>query len=87
MSLINIRKYKPQDHKDVNRIFAKSLTDLQHCKDGVLIGWQNPCVISYITIMFFMGLLYSISYGIIALLIGIGLHGLFVFANYHFYVW
>ena len=38
MSAIKIRKYKPEDHKDVNRIFGENIVDFQHVKDGILLG-------------------------------------------------
>ena len=87
MSAIKIRKYKPEDHKDVNRIFGENIVDFQHVKDGIVLGWQSPYVITYLTILFFIGVLYSITYGIIALLFGIAFHSIFIFSNYHIYAW
>ena len=84
---INIRKYKPEDHKDVNRIFGENMADFQHVKDGIVLGWQSPYVIIYLTLLFFIGFLYSITYGIIALLIGMAFHATFIFSCYHIYVW
>ena len=52
MSTIKIRKYKPEDHKDVNRIFGENIVDFQHVKDGIVLGWQSPYVITYLTILF-----------------------------------
>ena len=87
MSTIKIRKYKPEDHKDVNRIFGENIVDFQHVKDGIVLGWQSPYVITYLTILFFIGFLYSITYGIIALLFGMVFHSLFIFSTYHIYAW
>ena len=87
MSLINIRKYKPEYHKEVNRICGKNMADFQHVKDGIVIGWKSPYVITYLTLLFLLGSLYSIRYGIMALLIGMGFHASFVFFCYYFYVW
>ena len=87
MIAITIRNYKPDDHKDVNRIFAKGITDIQHIKSGLLIGYQSSCVISCLVFLFLFGCLYSIPTGINALLIGLTIHGLTVLLCYHLYVW
>jgi hypothetical protein len=84
---INIRKYKPEDHKDVNRIFGENMADFQHVKDGIILGWQSPYVITYQTILFFVGFFYSITYGIIALFTGMVFHAIFIYCAYHIYVW
>ena len=87
MSTIKIRKYKPEDHKDVNRIFGENIVDFQHIKDGIVLGWQSPYVITYLAILFFIGFLYSITYGIIALLSGMAFHAICLFSHYHIYAW
>ena len=87
MTTITIRSYKPDDHKDVNRIFAKGITDIQHIKSGLLNGYHSPYVISYLVFLFLFGCLYSIPTGINALLIGLTIHGLTVLFCYHLYVW
>ena len=87
MSTIQIRKYKPEDHKDVNRIFGENIVDFQHIKDGIVLGWQSPYVITYLAILFFIGFLYSITYGIIALLSGMAFHAICLFSHYHKYAW
>ena len=87
MSTINIRKYKPEDHKDVNRIFAENMADFQHVKDGIILGWQSPYVITYQTILFFIGFFNSITYGIIALFLGMAFHAIFIYFAYQVYVW
>ena len=85
MTSITIRCYKQEDHKDVNRIFAKGMTDIQQIKSGVLIGYHSHYVISYLAFVFFIGYLYSTS--IIALMIGLAFHGMMVILTYHVKVW
>ena len=88
MTSVSVRSYQKEDHKDVNRIFAKGITDIHHIKDALLIGYQSPSVISCFATLFIIGyLFYSIQTGIIALLIGLTIHGVSVPFLFHFYVW
>ena len=87
MDPITIRKYKPEDHKEVNLVFGRGMTDIQHIKNGIFIGWQSPCVITYLILFFLIGCYFSISYGFFSLLMGMALHSTSVLLCYHVYVW
>ena len=47
MDSIKIRKYKPEDHKDVSRIFGAGMSDMQTVKNGIALGRKSPYVIGY----------------------------------------
>ena len=85
MDSILVRKYKPKDHSDVNRIF--SLGNKGHIKNGLHIGRKNPAVLGYLTLLFSIGLMYSILYGCIFVLFGLLIHYLSVTLLYGYYVW
>ena len=87
MVQIIIRRYRPEDHKDVNRVFSKSMTDIQHVKNGILIEWQSPYVISFFIFLFLFGYYFSITFGIFSLMIGMLFSATCMFAHYHLYVW
>ena len=87
MEPITIRKYKSEDHKEVNLIFGRGISDIEHIKNGIIIGWKSPCVIMYWIVLFLIGCYFSISYGFFSLLIGIALQATSVFLCYHVYVW
>ena len=87
MDSIIIRKYKPEDHKDVSRIFGAGMSDMQTIKNGIALGRKSPYVIGYLTILFLIGLFYSIVYGFIALAIGLLLHAFLVYFFFNFYTW
>ena len=85
MDSILVRKYKPKDHSDVNRIF--SIGNKGHIKNGLHIGRKNPAVLGYLTLLFSIGFLYSILYGFMFVLIGLFIHYLSVTLLYRYYVW
>ena len=87
MDQITIRKYKSEDHKEVNQVFGKGITDFQHIKDAIINGWQSPSVIAYLTFFFLFGFYFSISYGVFSFLIGIMLQVTSVLICFHWYVW
>ena len=87
MDSIKIRKYKPDDHKDVSRIFGAGMSDMQTIKNGIALGRKSPYVIGYLTILFLIGLFYSIVYGFIALAIGLLFHAFLVYFFFNFYTW
>ena len=87
MDSIKIRKYKPDDHKDVSRIFGAGMSDMQTIKNGIALGRKSPYVIGYLTIIFLMGSFYSIFYGFIALAIGLSFHAFIVYFFFNFYTW
>ena len=87
MDSIIIRKYKPEDHKDVSRIFGAGMSDMQTIKNGIALGRKSPYVIGCLTILFLIGLFYSIVYGFIALAIGLLLHAFLVYFFFNFYTW
>ena len=87
MDSIIIRKYKPEDHKDVLRIFGAGMSDMQTIQNGIALGRKSPYVIGYLTILFLMGSLYSIFYGFIALTIGLSFHAFIVYFFFNFYTW
>ena len=87
MDSIKIRKYKPDDHKDVSRIFGAGMSDMQTIKNGIAIGRKSPYVIGYLTIIFLMGSFYSLFYGFIALTIGLSFHAFIVYFMFNFYTW
>jgi hypothetical protein len=84
MDSIKIRKYKPEDHKDVSRIFGAGMSDMQTVKNGIALGRKSPYVIGlYLTIIFLMGSLYSLFHGFIALTIGLSFHAFIVYFNFY----
>merc|ERR1712037_750850 len=85
MDSIIIRKYKPEDHKDVSRIFGAGMSDMQTIKNGIALGRKSPYVIGYLTILFLIGLFYSIVYGFITLAIGLLFHAFLVYFFFNFY--
>ena len=85
MDSILVRKYKPKDHSDVNRIF--SLGNKGHIKNGLHIGRKSPRVLGYLTLLFSIGLFHSILYGCIFVLFGLLIHYLSVNLFYGYYVW
>ena len=87
MDSIKIRKYKPEDHKDVSRIFGAGMSDIQTIKNGIALGRKSPYVIGYLTIIFLMGSFYSLFYGFIALTIGLSFHAFIVYFFFNFYTW
>ena len=87
MDLIKIRKYEPDDHKDVSRIFGAGMSDMQTIKNGIAIGRKSPYVIGYLTIIFLLGSFYSLFYGFIALTIGLSFHAFNVYFFFNFYTW
>ena len=84
MDSIIIRRYKPEDHGNVIRIFSAG--NNEHIKNGVTIGRKNPRVICYFILLFAVGLWYSLLYGILALNIGFSIHFASVFFIYKYYV-
>ena len=87
MDTITIRKYKPEDHNDVLRIFTAGMGDIQVLKNGIHLGRRSPIVIGYLTILFIMGLFHSVLYGFITLVIGLLLHAFIVYLFFNVYPW
>ena len=67
MDSILVRKYKPKDHSDVNRIFRSA--NIALIKNALGIGRKSPRVLGYLIMLFSIGFLYSIMYGCIFVLI------------------
>ena len=82
---ILIRKYKPEDHAEIYRIFGEGC--IEHAKVGIKIGIKNPWVISYLTVFFGMGYLFSLKWGMMFLVLGILVYLISVFLCYFLYQW
>ena len=86
MDSFHIRKYKPEDHDEVIRIYRSQFDNA--IKIGIIDGMKTKKVYCSLLFIFFMcSSLSSLYYGIISLFIGICVHGLSVWLCYRLYEW
>ena len=84
MASIVIQNYEPENHEDVKRIFASG--QLEQIVKGIIIGWQKPTVIGYISFFCIFGSLFSLYYGMLGLIFGVSIHAASVYCMYALYV-
>ena len=80
MDSIVIQNYKPENHEDVRRIFASGM--IEQIPKGIIIGWQNPTVIGYISFLCIFGSSFSSYYGMLGLIFGFLIHAGSVYLVY-----
>ena len=86
MDSIVVRKYEPKDHTDVIRMFSSG--NLEHIKNGIVIGRKSSRVLAYcLMLLFSSGLFFSLPYACMALIAGFGIHYLNVYLIFKYYVW
>ena len=84
-SKITIRKYRPEDHAEVKKLVREGSNG--HIKNGIMIGIKNPRVLGYLSFLFMIGSICSFYSGILALIIGLGIHSASVYFLYMTLVW
>ena len=84
MTSIIIQNYEPENHEDVKRIFASG--QMEQIVKAIIIGWQKPTVIGYISFFCIFGLLFSFYYGMLGLIFGMSIHITSVYCMYALYV-
>jgi hypothetical protein len=84
MDSIVIQNYEHENHKDVKRIFASG--QIEQIVKALIIGWQKPTVIGYISFFCIFGSLFSLYYGILGLIFGASIHAGSVYCMYALYV-
>ena len=84
MASILIQNYEPENHEDVKRIFASG--QMEQIVKGIIIGWQKPTVIGYISFFCIFGLLFSFYYGMLGFIFGVSIHAGSVYCMYALYV-
>ena len=80
MASIVIQNYEPENHEDVKRIFASG--QIEQIVKGIIIGWQKPTVIGYISFFCIFGSLFSLYYGMLGLIFGFLIHAGSVYLVY-----
>ena len=84
-SKITIRKYRPEDHEEVNKLVRDGSNG--HIKNGIMIGIKKPRVSIYLFLSFLLGSIFSFYCGIFALIIGLSIHSASVYFLYMTLVW
>ena len=84
-SKITIRKYRPEDHAEVNKLVREGSNG--HIKNGIMIGIKKPRVLGYLSLLFMVGSIWSFHSGIFALIIGLSSHSASVYFLYMTLVW
>ena len=84
MASIIIQNYEPENHEDCKRIFASG--QIEQIVKAIIIGWQKPSVIGYISFFCIFGLLFSLYYGMLGLIFGVSIHAGSVYCMYGLYV-
>ena len=84
-SKITIRKYRPEDHAEVNKLVRDGSNG--HIKNGIMIGIKKPRVSIYLFLSFLLGSIFSFYCGILALIIGLCIHSASVYFLYMTLVW
>ena len=86
MDSITIRKYKPEDHKELLRVFKTHFNVA--IKTGITDGMKTPKFYGFSIFLFiFTSILFSFNCGLIARLIGISVHAISVWLCYTMYLW
>ena len=85
MDSICVRKYKPEDHEYVNKIFSDGLRG--QVTNGICQNITKPNVFGYIFSLLCLGSLYSFYDGFIGVLLGFGIYSLSVYLSFMGYVW
>ena len=87
MDPICIRKYRPEDHEAVNRIFSDGIRG--QVTNGICQNLIKPHIFAlYIIFPFlFLGSIYSFYNGLIGVLFGLGIYSLSVYLSFMGYVW
>ena len=86
MDSITIRKYKPEDHKELLRVFKTHFNVA--IKTGITDGMKTPKFYGFSIFLFmFTSILFSFNCGLIACLIGISVHAISVWLCYTMYLW
>ena len=86
MDSITIRKYKPEDHKELLRVFKTHFNVA--IKTGITDGMKTSKVYGFLLFLFiFTSISFSFNCGLIACLIGISVHAISVWLCYTMYLW
>ena len=87
MDSIKIRKYKKiEDYSEVDVIFLDGVV-FENVRNAIIRGLRQPSVISYILVLFFIGLFNSFYYGCVGILVGLGINSISVYLAHIWYVW
>ena len=86
MHSFTIRNYKPEDHKELLRVFKSHFNVA--IKTGITDGMKTSKVYGFSIFLFiFTSILFSFKCGLIACLIGISVHAISVWLCYTMYLW
>ena len=86
MNSFTIRNYKPEDHKELLRVFKSHFNVA--IKTGITDGMKTPKVYGFSIFLFmFTSILVSFNCGLIACLIGLSVHAISVWLCYTMYLW
>ena len=85
MDSIKIRKYKIKDYSEVDGIFVDGV--FENVRNAIVRGLRQPSVISYILVLFFIGLFNSFYYGCVGIFVGLGIHSISVYLAHIWYIW
>ena len=85
MDSIKIRKYKIKDYSEVDEIFVDGV--FENVRNAINRGLRQPSVITYILVLFFIGLFNSFYYGCVGIFVGLGINSISVYLAHIWYVW
>ena len=85
MDSIKIRKYKTKDYSEVDGIFVDGV--FENVRNAIIRGLRQPSVISYILVLFFIGLFNSFYYGCVGIFVGLGISSISVYLAHIWYIW
>ena len=85
MDSIKIRKYKTKDYSEVDGIFVDGV--FENVRNAIIRGLRQPSVISFILVLFFIGLFNSFYYGCVGIFVGLGINSISVYLAHIWYIW
>ena len=85
MDSIKIRKYKIKDYSEVDEIFVDGV--FENVRNAINRGLRQPSVITYILVLFFIGLFNSFYYGCVGIFVGLGINSISVYLAHIWYLW
>ena len=86
MDSIKVRKYKKiEDYSEVDVIFLDGV--FENVSNAIIRGLKQPSVISYILVLFFIGLFSSFYYGCVGIFVGLGINAISVYLAHIWYIW
>ena len=85
MDSIKVRKYKIKDYSEVDGIFVDGV--FENVRNAINRGLRQPSVITYILVLFFIGLFNSFYYGCVGIFVGLGINSISVYLAHIWYLW